>query len=75
MSENWDNYKDLALAIVEKASEDYIAELTCKYPNKGKIQELEEFFMGNWFTVLCWEIDGEDYMKKIREKLKVRSKS
>lgn len=68
-------YEGLANAIIVKAVEDYKVALTIAlglHPSTqslNRIIELEKFFRGEWFKVLC-DLDGEYLIEKIREGVK-----
>lgn len=68
----YDPYKNLAAAIVEKAVIDYKKALRRyrKYPNNeftlSEIAELERFFRSSWCRMLT-DIEGEVIIKKIQQ--------
>lgn len=69
---DFDPYKNLAAAIVEKAVIDYRKALkkTRKYPNNefalSEKAELERFFRSSWCRMLT-DIDGEVIIEKIQQ--------
>ena len=69
---DFDPYKNLAAAIVEKAVIDYQKALRRhrKYPNNeftlSEIAELERFFRSSWCRMLT-DIDGEVIIEKIQQ--------
>lgn len=65
----YENYKALAMAIVEQAASDYKRHLMGKVqsttPSKGN---LEAFFRSDWFVVLTeGNIDGETLLVNMQE--------
>lgn len=71
-----ENYDKLAKAIVKKAVDDYRTELRrLKYRKAGnrseesysyRVFELEQFFLSDWFTVLC-NVDGQSVIDAMRK--------
>ena len=65
----YENYKALAMAIVEQAASDYKRHLMGKVlsttPSKGS---LEAFFRSDWFVILTeGNIDGETLLVNMQE--------
>ena len=71
---DFDPYKNLAAAIVEKAVIDYKKALRRhrKYPNNeftlSEIAELERFFRSAWYKTLT-AVDGEYLMDRIKKEV------
>lgn len=55
-------YKNLALAIVERAVYDY--RIAMQSRERSAIKELRKFFTSDWFSLLC-DIDGEMIIRTI----------
>lgn len=63
-----DNYKELAMAIVRQAAEDYRAALLSdKNTRERIISENERFFKGKWFKILAPNLDGNYLINRLRE--------
>ena len=62
-------YKNLSLAIVEQAANDYKAikkEMYSAKENKLQIEEVMDFFNSEWFEFLC-DVDREVFIKKLEK--------
>ena len=59
-------YKNLALAIMERAVYDYRSAV--KSRDTAEIKEIRKFFKSEWFESLC-DIDGELIIKTIDEEV------
>jgi hypothetical protein len=65
-----DGYRNLADAIIMQAVHDYrrSVKLLIRKPYSAKAhhdkQEVETFFRGGWFQVLC-NLDGQELLKKL----------
>ena len=66
-----DGYRRLAAAIVLQAVKDYeeavdkLKEDKWDFSAKHRKQEIEQFFRGDWFRVLC-NMDGEQALLKLK---------
>ena len=66
-----DGYRRLAAAIVLQAVKDYeeavdkLKEDKWDFSAKRRKQEIEQFFRGDWFRVLC-NMDGEQALLKLK---------
>lgn len=70
MNDYIDCYKELAMAIIRQAAEDYIAEVNSMFPNPEEIKKLEKFFNSEWFDVLSLDLDKELFMEMLKKKAK-----
>ena len=70
-----DPYKELANAVIIRAAKDYrrALRIRLRYPWSDtaamRIEELEGFFLSEWFEALT-NVDGEILMKKLREEFR-----
>lgn len=64
MKENIENcYKNLALAIIERACKDYVD--AKKYNNQKELKNIKKFFRSNWFRDLSVGINEETLIKRL----------
>lgn len=72
---DWGFYQRLANRVVEVAAEDYQRALcgiaTTRYRTpEDDIQELTNFFLGDWYKMLT-DIDGKKLMERLEEECKI----